>query len=412
MPKSIQIKSVVDDFYILFWMIIASTLGSMDVNPFPYQRPVPPERVIDRADEVAHLLRECASGTLTRIDAPRRYGKTSLVGKLFHEAAKAGTVGVLVDLKGVLTLSDVTVRIGRAYANLEGPFRGALRRFLERYEADFDISVLSTGGGGGIRKRPENEEAALFTLLDLPVKFTADGWRDVIVCFDEFQDVLAVEAADDKIRSVIQHHPDGISYLFTGSEPRLMSRLFADKRRAFWSQAARLDLTPLVLSDCIDYIAARFTDSGRSPGDELIRLVRTGRGHPQRTMLLANKLWLRTPAGATASREDWDAALLDAKLQVEPEMDLEWRTATETEQRVLRAAATNEGRPFQKQAADSVDLARGSLTRTVATLVDSYVLRQVDAGVYAFIDPMFELYVRDLAQAALPAGADGERHAG
>jgi len=56
------------------------------VNPFPYQRPILPEQVIDRDVEVQKLLSWCDSAMLVRLDAPRRYGKTSLVRKVFHEA--------------------------------------------------------------------------------------------------------------------------------------------------------------------------------------------------------------------------------------------------------------------------------------------------------------------------------------
>jgi uncharacterized protein len=380
----------------------------MDVNPFPYQRPVAPAQLIDRDVESARLVADCEAGTLTRIDAPRRYGKTSLVRKLFAEADKRGTVGVLVDLKGVLTLEEVTIRIGLAYAELQGPFRRRLERWLAAFQVDFGVTVLGTGGHARLARREQSAEAALFALLGLPVTFSADGWRQVIVCFDEFQDAFVVPAADDKIRSQIQHHPpEQASYLFTGSQPRLMNELFGDKRRAFWSQADRLELSPLETSICADYIAARFEETGRDAGSALGNLLALGQGHPQRTMLLASKLWRRTARGAKADRDTWEAALVDAKFQVEPELDAEWRALKTTEQRVLRAAVRSDGRPYRRAAAEAVGLAVGSVDTAVEGLVDDYVVRRVESGVVAFVDPLFELYVRDLAESSLPAGEPG-----
>src|SRR6478752_5569743 len=49
-----------------------------DVNPFVYSRPVPPEDVVDRDEEVAELLRSAVGGHYVRLYAPRKYGKTSL----------------------------------------------------------------------------------------------------------------------------------------------------------------------------------------------------------------------------------------------------------------------------------------------------------------------------------------------
>src|SRR5919112_347235 len=90
-------------------------------NPFQYQRPVPPTDMIDREDELAALARLCDAGSLVRLDAPRRFGKTTLLAALFDRASRDATVGVLVDLSGVVSVAEVTARIERAYRVLAGP---------------------------------------------------------------------------------------------------------------------------------------------------------------------------------------------------------------------------------------------------------------------------------------------------
>lgn len=365
-------------------------------DPFPYQQPVGPEQVIDRDGETQRLLELADSGMLVRLDAPRRYGKTSLVGRVFHEAGKQGTVGILVDLKGVLTLTDVIVRIGRAYAELRGPLARLVRPVVSGVEAHLGVQIAGVGAGVRLSPPQRGEEASLFALLDLPKQFTEKGWRRAIVCFDEFQDVLAVPAADDKMRSVIQHQPEAVSYVFAGSQPRLMNELFATRERAFWSQAERVELAPLDLLDCSLYIADRFTETRKESGDALGPLLRTGQGHPQRTMLLASKLWSHTPARGTATIQTWDRALADAQLQVEPELDAVWRNQSQTEQRILRAVVLNDGRPYQKPAPQAVGVPPGSIDSVTKTLVGETVLRQVEPGRFEFVDPLFALYVRDL----------------
>jgi hypothetical protein len=44
----------------------------------------------------------------------------------------------------------------------------------------------------------------------------------------------------------------------------------------------------------------------------------------------------------------------------------------------------------------------------VRQLVDSYQLREVDQGQFSFVDPLFELYVRDLASDTLPEESEEE----
>jgi uncharacterized protein len=382
-------------------------------NPFPYQRPVLPAQVIDRDAETETLLDWCRDGMLVRLDAPRRYGKTSLVRRVFHEAAKGGTVGILCDLKGVLTLSDVITRLGRSYAQLQGSAAKLLRPTLTAIEAEFSVSFMGAGVKSSLAGRPANEEAALFALLDLPQRFAGKGWQAVIVCFDEFQDVLAVPAADDKLRAAIQHHSDGCAYIFAGSEPRLMNSLFSDKRRAFWNQAEPLELGPLAPADVAGYVTAQFAADGRDVGPVLRLVLSTAQGHPQRTMFLCSKLWERSQPGEPVTIEAWQAALDAAKLQEEHALDAEWRNLTGSAQRVLRAVTLNGGRPFQKQAAEAVGVPIGSVDRVSDALVGAYILRQTGKGEFAFVDPMLELYVRDLAGSSLPeAEQDDDRPTG
>jgi len=376
------------------------------VDPFPYQRPVLPGQIINRDQETARMVAEAHAGKLVRLDAPRRFGKTSLARRVQAELDRDGTVGILIDLKGVLTLSDVTFRIGAGYARLRGPLARVARPILTSLEARIGGSFGGANAGLRLAAPQPSEEAALASLLALPQRFVDRGWQRVNVCFDEFQDLLVVPGADDKLRSVIQHQPDAISYVFAGSQPRLMNELFANRRRAFWSQAERVELRPLDIADCAEYIGGRFEDTGRDPGEALSPLLQTAQGHPQRTMMLASKLWTATPPGGEATIETWQAALADAQLQAEPEFDAVWAAQTKNQQRLLRAVALNAGRPFQKPAPEAVGLASGSIDATVRRLVSETLLWQFEPGVFGFVDPLFGLYVRDLAGHEPATGRD------
>lgn len=370
-------------------------------NPFQYQRPLNPDAMIDRVPEVERLIEGCEAGTTFRIDAPRRYGKTSLVGKTFAVAEGRGSLCVLIDFRGVLTLSDIIVRIGRAYGQLRSPLSRWLRTTLQGIELDFNISILGSGGGLKLTPRASNEEGALLALLDLPNKIAEKGVNHLIVCFDEFQDVLQVEAADDKLRSSIQHHDAFVSYLFSGSEPRLMRQLFESKRRAFWDQAEPLKLEPLASTDVLECIDQQFTATGRTLGEAGVRLVAIADGHPQRAMFLANKLWYCTPKGGEADEGAWASAFNDAMLQEEPAFEAEWRSFDATaERRVLRAIAVYEGRPYRKIAYEGVEVRKGSVDGVVKSLLERDIIRRVDGhnSAFAFVDPLFGLYVQGLAR--------------
>src|SRR3954468_7570394 len=276
------------------------------MNPFRYSEPVPPDELLDRDREAAELLERAEDGNNSRLVAPRRYGKTSLLGRLLRDARGAGWNAVYVDFFGVLTAADIAERIERAYgAQLQGRvaawFAGA-RRLMR--------PTLTAGGGmvpasASVSLDPQ-AEAPLLDRLALPARLHEKTGARTLVVFDEFQDVLAArDRLDATIRSEIQHHADAASYVFAGSHLGMMPQLFTARRRAFYGQAGPVELPPLDPADVAGHVAGRFAATGKDAGDAVGPLLDTAAGHPQRTMLLAHLLWERTPAGGTATEETW-----------------------------------------------------------------------------------------------------------
>ena len=115
-----------------------------DVNPFVYSRPVPPEDVVDRDEDVRQLLRSAVGGHYVRLYAPRKYGKTSLLKRALHDGERdEGLVPVLVELYRVSSVADVTVRLERAYAKqLKGELRKRVEAFLQRTGVGLSLGAL------------------------------------------------------------------------------------------------------------------------------------------------------------------------------------------------------------------------------------------------------------------------------
>src|SRR5438270_4771889 len=286
--------------------MLAAYMAGRDLNPFHFSGPLPPEEMIDRDPEAEELLALAEGGHSFRLVGPRRYGKTTLLRRVLEAAEREGMSTVLVDLQDVLSISEIVVRIERGYERLKGP----LRRTVENVLRSWNIG-LSLGGGGftaTLQRNPNvDSESVLLRLLELPAAlFERDGTTSLIV-FDEIQDVLAVEGADGKIRSVIQHQAEAATYGFAGSAPGVMEQLFADPRRPLLDQAVPKELEPLPLEDVADYISRRFKATNREVGTALAPLIDFTRGHPQRSMMLAHYLWARTPKGQAADEGTWVA---------------------------------------------------------------------------------------------------------
>ena len=115
------------------------------MNPFRYSEPVPADELIDRGAETATLVETAISGNNSRLVAPRRYGKTSLLNRLGEALTREGWNVVYVDFFGVLTLADVSARVERAYATqLQGSVAAWFAGFRRRLRPSLRIGADDT----------------------------------------------------------------------------------------------------------------------------------------------------------------------------------------------------------------------------------------------------------------------------
>ena len=365
--------------------------SSRDINPFRFSGPLAPEDMIDRDPEADDLLALAEGGHSFRLVGPRRYGKTTLLRWVLAAAERESSATVLVDLQDVLSVGEIVVRIERAYDRLKGPIRKTVDNLLITWNIG-----LALGGGGftaTLQRNPNvDAESVLLRLLELPAAlFERDGTTSLIV-FDEIQDVLAVHGADGKIRSVIQHQTEAATYAFAGSAPGVMQQLFADPRRPLLDQAVPRTLAPLPLHEVGDYVAARFTQTGRDIGAALPPLLEFTRGHPQRSMMLAHYLWQRTPRGATANEDTWVDALDQAATDSAPLMRAIWRNLSVNERRVARAIAITTTPLYSENTASAVGIKRTSIRRALESLTANADVIH-DGHLPRITDPMFELWL-------------------
>ena len=368
------------------------------INPFITDRPQAPEELIDREEEAQTLLNLALGGHNARLSAPRRYGKTTLLGKMLQDARAVDLTTVYVDFYGIVSLAEIVVRIEEAYRDaLQGPlarwFAGVRRTWSPAVRAG--VPAL----GVEFELRPEAEGLRLLQqLLDLPLGVFERTARRTIVVFDEFQALLAAsDEVDGLIRSRIQHQREEASYVFAGSHPGLMAELFGNQARPLYGQARAIRLGPLDDASLATYIGERFEESGRQPGKAMEPLLVTARGHPQRAMLLAHHLWEALPEGGTADEEAWAQALGAAFSELQEAFERTWETLSANQRRVLAAVAWigpwGGGESFY----GTDTLARFKLTRGTARDVRRALVHRGDLeeenGSVRIVDPLLEAWI-------------------
>jgi uncharacterized protein len=376
-------------------MLYANPVHSCTVNPFNYQGPVEPARLIDRRSELDVLQRAAADRVAIRLAAPRRFGKTSLLDAHVETMRVVGHRAVRVDLSRVATVGDVAARFAEAFIALPTD----PRRSVPRWMARLGITAKLPGLQLHVEPRrspagPDEARTALLELLDVPLGLhQADGGLTVI-CLDEFQDLLvADDALDGLVRSVIQHHGSAAAYVFAGSQPSLMRALFSDHERPFYGQARPLDLPSLPVAEAAHDIVALLAADGLDAGNAVDELLAFTGGHPQRTLLLAHHLY--NLLDSSTPPEDVTGSAIDlALIETRDAHQAVWESLGRVERVVLIVLADGQA-PTGSRVATEHRIARSTLQDALERLLGDERLVQRDSQGRPFLlDPLFAEWLR------------------
>ena len=248
--------------------------------------------------------------------------------------------------------------------------------------------------GAATRPPADEARAALLELLDVPLGLhEADGGLTV-VCLDEFQDLLvADDALDGLVRSVIQHHTGAAAYVFAGSQPSLMRALFSDRERPFYGQARPLELPPLPLHEAAHDIEQLLRADGLDADRTVDELLAFTDGHPQRSVLLAHHVYNTLDSRAQAA--DPVATALDLAIaETADAQQAAWDGVGRVQRIVLLALADGQA-PTGSRVASEHRVARSTLQDALERLLsDERHVHRDSRGRPAILDPLLGEWLR------------------
>jgi hypothetical protein len=155
--------------------------------------------------------------------------------------------------------------------------------------------------------------------------------------------------------------------------------------------------TPDVDADLAADIVRRFRETGRSVGEALNPLIAAARGHPQRAMLLAHRLWEEVEPNGVATIGDWSRGHATALAELQPEFDANWRRLSTNAQKALRAVVAGAGSPFQQRVLEQLELPKSTARAALKTLAANATIEQQGDG-YVVVDPLFAEWIGRLPQ--------------
>ena len=275
----------------------------MPANPFRYGAVARGEYFTDRQTELRALLDDVRGGQDIVIFSPRRFGKTSLVTRAIEQLREEGMLVAYLDLLGAPSKAELADDLGQAlYEGLQSPLEQALDRIRDFFSS-LTISPRITVGDDAkpqlefIGYEPERDVDKLIEcLLELPARVARDG-HQVVVVFDEFQEIAAIdEHLPGQIRAAFQQQAE-IAHVYLGSKRHLMEPMFMERGSALYRSAKPMPLGPIAAQQFIGFLRERFAAGGVEVSSEALEeiLSITG-GRPYETQELCSFTWTRTQA--------------------------------------------------------------------------------------------------------------------
>jgi uncharacterized protein len=374
-------------------------------NPFNFGDLALDATFTDRDDELRELEADIRNGLNVVIFAPRRYGKSSLVLRAAQQLTAEGVLIAQVDLMQTATKEQLAAKLAAAiHEHIAGPLLRARERATQLFRGLRITPVLTLDPNDGkvmfsfsAGHAPEDVDATLERILELPAELAAERERSVALVFDEFQEVLEIDPRLPALmRSTFQSQPD-VAHVYLGSKRSMMERLFNDENEPFWRSAKQVELGPIPRAPFERFIHERFASTGRTVDADVVTAIldRTG-GHPYGTQELCYALWEETDDGALAGTLELERALERVLRSENAHFTRLWETASRNQRQVLQALARE---PLRAATSDEYRRRYGlpppsSVQKALDRLVAEEVVAKEGRGAYRIAEPFLAEWIR------------------
>ncbi len=241
----------------------------------------------DRKEELKSLIFHAENSMNVVLYSPRRFGKTSLIKKMQAKLQNHDIESVYIDLSGVLDVDAVCKNIASGiytYAKKEKSLIKRVTKFFQNLRPVFIPDP--TTGDIKVDFRPIVPKTGIdlleevFDSFDNMIKKSGAKFN---IAIDEFQEITTIKQGaqiEAFLRQKIQHQ-ENISYIFSGSQRRILTDIFNQKKRPFYKSSINMKLPPLPEKDAINSIIAQFKNGKKRCSNEIAeQIIKTVNCYP------------------------------------------------------------------------------------------------------------------------------------
>ena len=368
-------------------------------NPFSYTGIVRGDAFCDRQKEQAELLTFIKASQNVLLYSHRRYGKTSLIYKIFSrlERQKPRINTLYVELYGTLSEKDFVAAILASLNQIESKLEKLVklvRNTLRSVKLGLSIDPITGLPGISVSFDSGYNEAMLNNVLSLLGHFSEK--RKLMVVFDEFQEIAKYkqEGFEKRLRSIVQKH-ENISYLFCGSQRHILTEIFTNKNRAFYKLAQSYPLAKIETHQFVPWAQKLFLKTGKEIESKLVNeIVIRCENHPMYVQQFLFYLWEEKVRDYTIDTiYDIERRILQSSHN---EFLNLWDSMTLNQKKTLKLILLSGGKEmFYAKALQAVDLNAGSqVTRSLEKLIGDDIVLKSDN--YKIQDVMFKKWIQAL----------------
>lgn len=348
-------------------------------------------------------LKQCMlDSTHVWIQAPRRYGKTSLVRQACSELTDLGKPVSIAPIDFMLcsSLEDCCKRILRAIEqqvsvdqNQISTLMSSLMKYFKRASFNVANNKANLSFSKEVPPKIEDIEEALIGLDN----WLGESERRVVIHFDEFQEVGRLDPSFS-LEATIRHCAERVSnmtFVFSGSNRHLMEQAMADENRPLFHHCQVMKLNRISIEDYTLHIQNAANEKwGEHLSTQAIdNIFMLGKCHAYFTAALCREVFFTDKPPSPSD------VIIAWKGIVESDRDtihIELKNLTPNMLNVLKALALQPEQQITSQAfADRAKVKTGSIKDAIRKLYEGdYIEKTTSSMEWSVVSPSLEYFIR------------------
>ncbi len=326
-----------------------SALNISHMNPFLLNNYIGPEYFCDRESETEILLKNIKNQSNTSIFAQRRIGKTALVKHVFHQLEEEGELIVIyLDIFPTSTLKEFANVLSTSIYNVFPIQKSLGQKFWEHIKLLRPVLRVNALSGEPELSLDVSKSEQIEKTIPQLFAFLEQQHKRVVIAIDEFQQILFYpeKNVEALLRTAIQEL-NNVSFVFLGSDGRLMTEIFNNAKRPFYASTKYLILDKISVKSYTDFIERMFAKNNiLLDGNIATSILKFTQRHTFYTQQLCHEIFANND---TRVREQIVVQTLYRLLQQNEPIYFQYRNLlTKSQWKVLKAVAIEEkvARPY------------------------------------------------------------------